>query len=85
MAKSWLRFGNFEIFHFRNDIENVKRLADYAIKEVVNSEEESTEIQGNRYARFFWHVVKRTARMVAEWQAAGKTFLLVNHVTILPV
>ncbi|KAG0167468.1 hypothetical protein DFQ30_006042 [Apophysomyces sp. BC1015] len=69
MASSWLRFGSFEIFHFRHDKENVRKLADYAIKEVVKDEGDPKK--GNQYARFFLNVAKRTARMVAEWQALG--------------
>ncbi|KAF7722824.1 hypothetical protein EC973_002669 [Apophysomyces ossiformis] len=69
MANSWLRFGSFQIFYFRGDMENVRRLADYAIKEVVHDEDDLKA--GNRFARFYWHVAKRTARMVAEWQALG--------------
>ncbi|KAI7903187.1 uncharacterized protein BX663DRAFT_542691 [Cokeromyces recurvatus] len=68
MAPSWLRFGNFEIFYSRNDMENVRRLADYAIDEVVKDENNGS---GNKYARFFRTVTRNTAQMVAEWQAIG--------------
>ncbi|KAL0085205.1 hypothetical protein J3Q64DRAFT_1118019 [Phycomyces blakesleeanus] len=69
MAPSWLRFGNFEIFFSRGDMENVRNLADYAIENVL-PEEKGTE-EGNKYERFFTRVTKRTAKMVAEWQSIG--------------
>ncbi|RCH89392.1 hypothetical protein CU098_002721, partial [Rhizopus stolonifer] len=68
MAPSWLRFGNFEIFYSRDDMNNVKLLADYAIEQVVGDIQNGT---GNKYARMFRNVTKKTAEMVAEWQAIG--------------
>lgn len=68
MAPSWLRFGNFEIFYSRDDMDNVKLLADYAIDHVVKDEDNGP---GNKYARFFRNVTKRTAEMVADWQSIG--------------
>jgi uncharacterized protein YdiU (UPF0061 family) len=69
MSPSWLRFGNFEIFYHRDDMDNVRVLADYAIENVVKDEEK--EFGGNKYARFFRNITKKTAKMVAEWQAVG--------------
>ncbi|KAI8364330.1 hypothetical protein EDC96DRAFT_444231 [Choanephora cucurbitarum] len=69
MAPSWLRFGNFEIFYSRDDMDNVKRLADYTIKHVVK-DDHHPEV-GNQYARLFRTVTEKTAQMVAEWQAIG--------------
>ena len=75
MSPSWLRFGNFEIFYSRNDMENVRKLADYAIENVVKEEEESrpSEAEGNKYMRFLRRVAKKTAKMVAEWHAIGRS------------
>lgn len=74
MAPSWIRFGNFEIFYSRDDMENVRVLADYVIEHVVGEDKEdrvSTE-EDNKYARFFRNVTKRTAKTVADWQSIGK-------------
>ncbi|KAI9476100.1 MAG: hypothetical protein EXX96DRAFT_575770 [Benjaminiella poitrasii] len=68
MAPSWLRFGNFEIFYSRDDFDNVRRLTDYVIDHVVKDEPNGN---GNKYARFFRTVTRKTARMVADWQAIG--------------
>jgi uncharacterized protein YdiU (UPF0061 family) len=69
IAPSWLRFGNFEIFYSRDDMDNIQQLADYAIENVMGDEKDIGS--GNKYARFFKSVAKRTATMVAEWQAIG--------------
>ncbi|KAF9927754.1 hypothetical protein FBU30_002871 [Linnemannia zychae] len=34
VAPSWIRFGSFEIFHYRKDRKNLRRLADYVVDEV---------------------------------------------------
>ncbi|KAI8141166.1 hypothetical protein BJV82DRAFT_518828 [Fennellomyces sp. T-0311] len=72
MAPSWLRFGNFEIFYSRNDMENVRKLADYAIENVVKEEGTTpSEAEDNKYMRLVRRVAKKTAKMVAEWHAIG--------------
>lgn len=73
MAPSWLRFGNFELFYSRDDMENVRVLANYAIDNVVGQDKEDTVSKetDNKYARFFRYVTKMTAKTVAEWQAIG--------------
>jgi uncharacterized protein YdiU (UPF0061 family) len=70
MSPSWIRFGNFEIFYHRDDMDNVKKLADYTIENVLKNEGEVQDSE-NKYARFFRNVTKKTAHMVAEWQAVG--------------
>lgn len=34
VAPSWIRFGNFEIFHYRKDTENLRKLAEYVATEL---------------------------------------------------
>ncbi len=67
IAPTHVRFGTFEVFANRGQVENVKVLADYAIAqffpEVANEK--------NRYAAFLREVVRRTAVMIAQWQAFG--------------
>jgi uncharacterized protein YdiU (UPF0061 family) len=67
MAPSHVRFGTFEIFYYRNQHEHLKELADYAI-ELHFPDLAPT---ADKYARFFAEVVKRTAELVAKWQAVG--------------
>ncbi len=67
LAPSFLRFGSFEFWYNRRDAEAVKTLADYAIREFF-PEAEGAE---DRYPRFLREVVRRTARLMAQWQAVG--------------
>jgi uncharacterized protein YdiU (UPF0061 family) len=67
MAPTFVRFGSFELFHYRRQADAVKALADYTIArwfpEAGNGDD--------RYARFFGSVVTRTAELMAAWQAVG--------------
>lgn len=72
MAPSWLRIGNFEIFYSRNDMDNVRKLADYVWEELFQATPDaSAKPEENRYAGVLRNVARRTANMVAEWQALG--------------
>ncbi len=66
MAPTFVRFGSFEIFNYRNQFAELKVLADYVIDRFYS------ECDGDeRYARFFTAVVERTAALMAHWQAVG--------------
>ncbi len=67
MAPSFVRFGSFEIFHYRKQHEHLKTLADYVIDRFFPGAAAAED----RYARFFADVVERTATLMARWQAAG--------------
>jgi uncharacterized protein YdiU (UPF0061 family) len=64
LAQSHVRFGHFEHFFHRGQKEDVRRLADYVIAEYF------PEFAGD-YTGWFGEVVKRTADMIAQWQAVG--------------
>ena len=66
-AKTHIRFGNFEYFHYNNKPEHVKALADFCI----NSYPQYFSRTKNAYEDFFRVIVKNTANMVAHWQAYG--------------
>ncbi len=66
-AKTHIRFGNFEYFHYNNKPEHVKALADFCI----NSYPQYFSRTKDAYEDFFRVVVKNTANMVAHWQAYG--------------
>jgi uncharacterized protein YdiU (UPF0061 family) len=70
IAPSHLRFGTFELFHYRGEFDAVKILADYAI-EAFYPELLAIAQAGDRYASFFRTIVERTARLMAHWQAVG--------------
>ena len=68
VANSFIRFGNFEIFAARNDIETLKKLADFTI------EQHYPEIKSNskeKYISFFNAVLDRTLEMIVHWQRVG--------------
>uniref|UniRef100_M4BAD1 Selenoprotein O n=1 Tax=Hyaloperonospora arabidopsidis (strain Emoy2) TaxID=559515 RepID=M4BAD1_HYAAE len=80
IAKSFLRFGSFEIFkeqdqlsgragpsaHLNYKEEMMKRMLDFTIKQYF------PEINGDKkYEQFYNEVVRRTATLVAKWQTVG--------------
>jgi uncharacterized protein YdiU (UPF0061 family) len=67
MAPTFVRFGSFEIFHYRNQHAEVRALADYVIDRFYPE----SGTGDDRYARFFAAVVERTAALMAHWQAVG--------------
>jgi uncharacterized protein YdiU (UPF0061 family) len=67
MAPTFVRFGSFEIFHYRKQHAHIKTLADY----VVDRFYPECGTGDDRYARFFATVVERTAALMAHWQAVG--------------
>jgi hypothetical protein len=64
LARSHIRFGHFEHFHYAGKTTQVRVLADHVIDEYF------PEFTGDR-GGWFGEVVKRTAQLMAEWQAAG--------------
>ena len=69
LAPSHVRFGSFELFHYRHDEAAVRQLADYTIERFYPA---VAELAGEaRYAAFLRAVAERTARLFAKWQAVG--------------
>lgn len=80
MAPSWVRFGSFEIFYSRGDMDMVRKLADYVIDNVYTLDTNHGGADDeNKYARLVRAVAKRTAKMVAEWQAIGMVLFTFMH------
>ena len=67
VAESHIRFGSFEWFYYQNDHVSLKKLADYVIERHYSYLKDQKE----KYALFYAEVVKRTAHMIAQWQAVG--------------
>jgi uncharacterized protein YdiU (UPF0061 family) len=67
LAPTHVRFGSFELFYYRGQYEQVRTLADYVIEEFYPQFNEAE----NKYLEFLGEVVRRTAKLIAEWQAAG--------------
>ncbi len=68
IAKSFLRFGSYEIFSARNDVKNLKVLVDYTLK---NHFPELGEPNKETYLKFFQEVTHRTLDMIINWQRVG--------------
>jgi uncharacterized protein YdiU (UPF0061 family) len=64
LARSHIRFGHFEHFHYAGRPEHVRRLADHVIAEYF------PQFEGD-HAGWYGEVVRLTAAMIARWQAAG--------------
>ena len=64
LAQSHVRFGNFEHFFHRGQHDQVRHLADHVIGEYFPN------LVGD-HAAWFGEVVKRTAELMAGWQAIG--------------
>lgn len=67
VADSHLRFGHFEHFYYRREPEKVRQLADYAIRHHWPH----LQNESDKYLLWFQDVVRRTAVMIARWQAVG--------------
>ena len=67
MAPSFVRFGSFEHWRYRNNPEELRILADYVIKAFYPALLDAA----NPYLALLEEVTRRTARLIAHWQAVG--------------
>lgn len=74
VARSHIRFGSFEHFHYRNQPEGVVALADY----VIDRHFPEWAAEHNRYLKLFTQTVENTAKMIAQWQAVGFSHGVMN-------
>jgi uncharacterized protein YdiU (UPF0061 family) len=74
LAPSFVRFGSFEVFYYRNQIESIKQLADYVIARYYP---ELTKLS-DPYPEFLRLVALRTAELMAQWQAVGFSHGVMN-------
>src|SRR2546425_1069491 len=62
VAPSFVRFGNFQILAAHGETDELKRLADYVIRE---------HYPGFDYQRFFNELCRRTALLMVDWMRLG--------------
>ncbi|MDQ3323857.1 MAG: YdiU family protein [Acidobacteriota bacterium] len=67
LAPTHVRFGSFELFYYRGQYEQVRQLADYVIREFYPQFADAE----NKYLEFLREIVRRTAKLVAQWQGVG--------------
>ncbi|USE36056.1 YdiU family protein [Endozoicomonas sp. SCSIO W0465] len=85
LARSHIRFGHFEYFYYsapsgKKRYKALKELADYTIEQHFHDLEGMAAIAGSDrgYQRFYSEVVRRTATLIAQWQAAGFAHGIMN-------
>lgn len=67
LAPSFVRFGSFEHWFYKNRPEQLKVLADYVIDRFYPA----LRAEENPYKALLAEVTRRTAHMIAHWQAVG--------------
>jgi serine/tyrosine/threonine adenylyltransferase len=68
VAPTFIRFGNFQIFLMRQDLENLKKLTDYTIKHFyphLGAPSKET------YIEFFREITERTLDLMIHWERVG--------------
>lgn len=68
VAPTFVRFGNFQIFTWRQDLANLKKLADYTIR---NFFPHLGEPGKETYVEFFREVVRKTLDLMIHWERVG--------------
>jgi serine/tyrosine/threonine adenylyltransferase len=72
VAPSFLRFGSYEIFTSRNQLDTLKQLADFTIRRHFPHLLGSTgTIDHDTYAHWFNEICQRTALLLVEWMRVG--------------
>ncbi len=74
LAPSFVRFGSFEVFYYRNQVEPIRHLADYVIARYYPD----LQNLGDPYPEFLRQVALRTAGLMAQWQAVGFSHGVMN-------
>ena len=67
LAPTHVRFGTFEVFYYRNQHEHLKALADYVIAQSYPT----LAAAAQPYVELFAEITRRTADLLARWQAVG--------------
>jgi len=74
LAPSFVRFGSFEVFYYRNQVEPLRQLADYVIARYYPE----LAARAEPYAELLREVTRRTAELMAQWQAVGFSHGVMN-------
>ncbi len=68
VAESFIRFGSFQILAAQNDIDTLKKLADYTIQHFFKDIDFHSE---EKYLHFFKTICEQTLQLVVHWQRTG--------------
>jgi uncharacterized protein YdiU (UPF0061 family) len=75
LAQSWLRIGSLEILAYSGELDLLRQLVDYVIKEYFTKIDPEAP---DKYLTFLADVVELTARLMAHWQSIGFTHGVMN-------
>jgi len=67
LSPSFIRFGSFEHWYYKEDEQNLKIVADFVIEHFYAD----CKLKENPYKALLEEVVKRTAELIAQWQCVG--------------
>ena len=67
LAPSHVRFGSFEIFYYRHQYDHIRTLADH----VISHHYPDFLCEENPYIALLTEVIKRTAKLIIQWQSVG--------------
>lgn len=68
VAPSFIRFGNFQIFTWRNELEQLRQLTDYCIRtDFPHLDEPSPQV----YLQWFAEICRTTAELLVHWMRVG--------------
>lgn len=67
IAPSFIRFGSFEVFYYRSQHDEIKTLADFALRHYFPELRE----EARPYPALLREATNRTASLMAQWQAVG--------------
>lgn len=68
VAPTFIRFGNFQIFTWRQDLENLRKLTDYTIRYFYPHLGEPSK---ETYVEFFREIANRTLDLMIHWERVG--------------
>ncbi len=71
LSPSFIRFGHFEHFAARDQLQPLRQLADFVIAQYYPSCQSPTHPEANPYSDLLAAVVVKTAELIAHWQAIG--------------
>lgn len=71
VAPSFTRFGSFQIFTWRNEIEQLRQLVDYTIRTDFAYLETHDDLSVAIYLQWFEDICRRTAEMIVHWMRVG--------------
>ncbi|MBW4649914.1 MAG: YdiU family protein [Kastovskya adunca ATA6-11-RM4] len=78
LNRSHIRFGTFERLHFFKRKDLIEKLLDHVIEEYYSHILAQAGEKQQQYAEFYAELVQRTAKLAAQWMAAGFCHAVLN-------